>query len=137
MIVCGALLKANTVRLVVLDGDRASHSRLAEKVNKLELPKNPCQQDVATFLKEIKGHLQSLSVEKLVMNRRGTTGKMAGGAGTFIMEGLLLSLDICEVDLIHSATLAATGRREAELKTCQPKTADLAKAYDLAFESLL
>lgn len=134
MIVAGALLKANLVRLVILDGTRANHVRLAEKVNKFELPKNPSQEDVRAFVDEVKRHLKEQGVEKVILNRRGTTGKMAGGAGTFILEGVFLSMADFEVELVHSATLAATGRKEAELKTCQPKTADLAKAYDLAFE---
>lgn len=134
MIVAGALLKANLVRLVILDGTRANHLRLAEKVNKFELPKNPNQSDVQTFVADVTKHLQDQGVEKVVLNRRGTTGKMAGGAGTFILEGVFLSMSDFEVELVHSATLAATGRKEAELKACQPKTADLAKAYDLAFE---
>ena len=136
MIVAGALLKANLVRLVILDGSKENHVRLAEKVNKFELPKNPSQADVQLFIEELSKYLKSLSVEKIVLNRRGTTGKMAGGAGTFIMEGIFLSLIDFEVELVHSATLAATGRKEAERKSCQPKTADLAKAYDLAFEVL-
>ncbi|QQX79450.1 DUF3010 family protein [Shewanella sp. KX20019] len=136
MIVAGLFLKANEVRVVTLTGDRASHSLIAPKVTKFSLHKNPTQADVVAFIAKVSNHLSDFSVEKLVLNRRATTGQGAGGAGTFLMEGAILASCSCEIEFIHPATLRASDKKHSELKNCRPKTVDLAKAYDLAFECL-
>ncbi|ACJ27668.1 Conserved hypothetical protein [Shewanella piezotolerans WP3] len=136
MIIAGLFLKANEVRVVTLAGERASHSLVAPKVTKFSLPKNPAQADVAVFIEQVNTHIGSNSIDKVVLNRRATTGQGAGGAGTFLMEGAMLARCNVEIDFIHPATLRASDKKHAELKSCRPKTVDLGKAYDLAFECL-
>ena len=136
MIIAGLLLKANEVRIVILAGERASHSLVAPKVTKFSLLKNPTQTDVVTFIEQVNTHIASNGVNKVVLNRRATTGQGAGGAGTFLMEGAMLASCSVEIDFIHPATLRASDKKHSELKSCRPKTVDLGKAYDLAFECL-
>ncbi|MEZ9198267.1 DUF3010 family protein [Shewanella sp. 10N.286.54.B9] len=136
MIIAGLLLKANEVRIVILAGERASHSLVAPKVTKFSLLKNPTQTDVVTFIEQVNTHIASNGVNKIVLNRRSTTGQGAGGAGTFLMEGAMLASCSVEIDFIHPATLRASDKKHSELKSCRPKTVDLGKAYDLAFECL-
>ncbi|MCL1124290.1 DUF3010 family protein [Shewanella surugensis] len=137
MIVAGLLLKSNDIRMVALSGSRERHELIAPKVNKLSLLKNPTQADVAQLVKDVQIYCQAHGVDKIVINRRATTGQGAGGAGTFLIEGILLAVANVEVVFIHPATLRATDKRENERKALQPKTQDLAKAYDLAYEGLL
>jgi hypothetical protein len=136
VIVAGVFLKANQARIITLSGSRASHDLLADKFNKLDLPKNPTQDDVEVFVQAIKAHCTSNSIDKVVINRRATSGQGAGGAGTFILEGVLLAISQSPVEFAHSATIRATDRRESGAKTERPSTVDLGKAYDLAFEGL-
>lgn len=136
MVVAGLLLKANDIRMVTLSGTREQHELSASKVNKLSLPKHPTQEDVSQFVADFTAYCQDCNVQKVNINRRATTGQGAGGAGTFLIEGILLAVVQCEVAFIHPATLRATDKREKEHKGCQPKTQDLAKAYDLAYEGL-
>ncbi|MGL1931937.1 MAG: DUF3010 family protein [Desulfotalea sp.] len=136
MVISGILLKANEARIVTLTGSRKTHSLLAPKFNKLLLPKNPLQEDVAVFVQAFKAYCIDNSVDGIVINRRVTRGQAAGGAGTFLIEGVLLSISSVPIEFIHSATIRATEKRENELKTKKPQTVDLAKAYDLAFEGL-
>ncbi|WP_298772543.1 DUF3010 family protein [uncultured Shewanella sp.] len=136
MVVAGLLLKANDIRMVTLSGTREQHELSTIKENKLSLPKHPSQKDVAKFVADIKAYCQECNVQKVMMNRRATTGQGAGGAGTFLIEGVLLAVMQCEVAFIHPATLRATDKREKDRKALQPKTQDLAKAYDLAYEGL-
>ncbi|MEZ9822773.1 DUF3010 family protein [Shewanella sp. 10N.286.45.A1] len=136
MIIAGLFLKANEVRIVILAGERASHNLVAPKVTKFSLLKNPTQTDVVTFIEQVNTHIASNGVNKVVLNRRATTGQGAGGAGTFLMEGAMLASCSVEIDFIHPATLRASDKKHSELKSCRPKTVDLGKAYDLAFECL-
>jgi len=136
MAIAGMLLKANEVRIVALAGNKANHSLIAQKFNKLALNKNPNQDDVKVFIQAFKTYCSDNGIEKIIINRRSSSGKMAGGAGTFLIEGVILAISSTIVEFVHSATIRATDKREASLKTEKPGTVDLDKAYDLAFEGL-
>jgi hypothetical protein len=136
MVVAGVFLKANMARISTLTGNRKSHSVAAIKFNKLELIKNPSQDDVETFILAFQAFCSDHAVDKVVINRRATAGQGAGGAGTFLLEGILLTGSPVPIIFIHSATIAATERRESNLKIHRPPTADLGKAYDLAYDGL-
>jgi len=136
MLVAGMFLKANEVRIVTLNGTRTAHELLAPKTNKFTLIKNPSQEEVVAFGEQIKAFCIEHSIDKLVLNRRASKGQGAGGAGTFLMEGVILALSPSCVELVHPATVRATDKRTSEFKALKPKTVDLGKAYDLAFELL-
>ncbi|KAA1012628.1 DUF3010 family protein [Paraburkholderia panacisoli] len=136
MVVAGVFLKANVARFVTLTGSRESHSTVGSRFNKLELTKNPTQDDVEVFVQAVKAFCAEHSIDKLVLNRRATSGQGAGGAGTFVIEGILLATSPAPLVFAHNATVAATERKESALKMHRPTTADLGKAYDLAFEGL-
>ncbi|WP_271197573.1 DUF3010 family protein [Pseudomonas turukhanskensis] len=135
--VAGLLLKANEARIVTLSGTRASHSLVAEKLNKLAVAKNPTREDVAAFVQALQAFCAANKIEKLVLNRRATAGQGAGGAGTFLLEGVLLACSPVPVDFAHPATMKATDRKAGDSKAQKPTTIDLGKAYDLAYEGLL
>lgn len=134
--VSGIFLKANEVRLVTLKGSRTEHQVIAPKVNKFSLVKNPSQTETREFVTQLQAYISEHNIAKLVLNRRATTGQGAGGAGTFLMEGAILASVEVEVEFVHPATMRATDKRCSELKQVKPKTVDLGKAYDLAFECL-
>jgi hypothetical protein len=136
MVVSGVLLKANLARISTLTGSRNSHSVVAYKFNKLELVKNPSKDDVEAFVLAFKAFCSDHAVDKVVINRRATTGQGAGGAGTFLIEGILLATAPAAIIFIHPATIAATTRKQAHLKILRPNTVDLGIAYDLSFEGL-
>jgi hypothetical protein len=130
------MLKGNVGRLIALSGRQTDHAVVQSRVNKLELPKNPSKDDVDTFVQAFKSFCAVNSVDLVAINRRATSGQGAGGAGTFIAEGILLAASPCPVEFFHSATIKASDRRKAALKTFRPETVDLGNAYDLAFERL-
>lgn len=105
-------------------------------MNKLELPKNPTKDDVDTFVQAFKSFCAVNAVDLVAINRRATSGQGAGGAGTFIAEGVLLASSPCPVEFFHPATIKATDRQKGALKTSRPETADLGLAYDLGFERM-
>lgn len=136
MVVAGVFLKSNVARIVTLSGTRQGHSMVAKKFNKLELPKNPTQDDVNVFSQAFKAFCSDNAIDKVVINKRATSGQGAGGPASFRTEGVILAISPVPVRLVHPATVTATHRKEAELKTCRPDTADLGKAYDFSFEGL-
>lgn len=136
MVVSGIYLKANEARIVTLTGSKDNHSLVAERFNKLTLPKNPSQDDVEVFAQAFKAYCADNSIDKVVINRRSTSGQGAGGAGTFLIEGLLLAISSAQIEFAHPATIRATDKRDGDKKTKKPDTIDLGKAYDFGFEGL-
>lgn len=136
MVISGILLKANEARIVTLTGSKDKHILIAPKINKFLLPKNPTQDDVSIFSQAFKAYCTDNSIDKLVINRRATSGQGAGGAGTFLIEGVLLAVSPAPIEFVHPATVRATDKRGLYKKTQKPQTVDLGKAYDLGFEGL-
>lgn len=136
MVVAGMFLKGYEARIVTLTGTRSAHSSVAPKFHKLKLEKNPTQDTVEVFTQAFKAFCSDNSVDKVIINRRAVAGQGAGGAGTFLLEGILLAISPATIEFVHSATIRASDRREIENKSQKPTTVDLGKAYDLAFEGL-
>lgn len=136
MVISGIFLKANEARIVTLTGNRDAHELVAPKINKLSLPKNPTQDDVDIFSQAFKAYCADNSIDKVIVNRRATSGKGAGGAGTFLIEGILLAISPAPIEFVYPATVRATDKRESEKKARKPSTSDLGKAYDFAYEGL-
>jgi hypothetical protein len=137
MAVTGIFLKGNVANIVTLDGTRKEHTFLDESFSKLELGKNPSQKDVAVLIKQLTAHIEKHKVKTLILNRRITAGQMAGAAGTFIWEGILLATCPIPLKFVHAATLRATEKKSGELKKQFEESEVLkAKAYEFAFEGL-
>jgi hypothetical protein len=136
LVVSGIFLKANEIRVVTIKGSRDSHQLVSPKLNKFSLPKNPTQDDVEIFTQAFKAYCANSGVDKILINRRTTTGQGAGGSGTFLLEGVLLAISPVPIEFIHPATVRATNKREMDKKAIKPTTVDLGKAYDFGYEGL-
>lgn len=136
MVVSGVFLSSNEARFVTLSGSRVNHSLVAPKFNKLALPKNPSQGDVEVFSQAFKAYCSDNGVDRVIVNRRVTNGQRAGGAGTFLIEGVLLAISPAPIEFVYPATVKATDKREGGNKSLKPSTVDLGKAYDFGYEGL-
>ncbi|MBN2718572.1 MAG: DUF3010 family protein [Deltaproteobacteria bacterium] len=137
MAVTGIFLKGNAANIVTLEGTQKDHSFVNESFDRLEMVKNPTPKDVAGLLKTLGEHVKNYKVDKIILNRRITAGQMAGAAGTFIWEGVLLASSPAPIEFIHAATLRATEKKSGDLKKKFDESDVLkAKAYDFAFEGL-
>ncbi len=137
MAATGIFLKGNFAHIVTLDGTRKSHSFVDPDFKNMELGKNPTQKDVAGYLETLKGYIEKNNVTEIVLNRRVTAGQMAGAAGTFLWEGILLTACPVPLKFVHVATIRATDKKVGEQKTLKPEEdVLLGKAYDFAFEGL-
>jgi hypothetical protein len=136
MVSAGLFLTGDTIRIVTLAGIREQHTQIAMKVNKLELGADPDQESVEAFCHTFWAFCSDNAIDMVVINRRATSGRGAGGGATFRTEGILLTTCPCPIKFVHPATIRATDRKHSGLKSARPPTKDLAKAYDLAFEGL-
>ncbi|HMO52804.1 MAG TPA: DUF3010 family protein [Kiritimatiellia bacterium] len=137
MIVGGILLKANGARIVTLSGTRSAHTRLLDSFHKLELPSKPTQDNVAAFVQTLQAYCADNNIDILCLNQR-TEGKgtHAGGSASFRNEGIILATSPVPVQMIHQATIGAALRKHGVDNAIRPDTADLGKAYDIAFTGL-
>ena len=130
-------LKGNLAHIVTLDGTRKSHSFVDPDLRNMEMGKNPTKEDVAGHLATLKTHIEKNGITEIVLNRRVTAGQMAGAAGTFLWEGILLTACPVPLKFVHVATIRATDKKVGDLKSLKPEEdVLLGKAYDFAFEGL-
>jgi hypothetical protein len=133
----GIFLKGNFAHIITLDGTKKEHNLIDKKFDKLELVKNPTQKDVEKIKNTLFKYIEKNSISRITLNRRITAGQMAGAAGTFLWEGILLASSPVPLVFVHAATLRATAKKSGELKKSFPEDKILpAKAYDFAFEGL-
>jgi len=137
MAIAGFFLKGNFVHIVTLEGTPEKHSFADPEFSKIELGKNPTQEDVAALKDTVMNYIGRNNISQIVLNRRVTAGQMAGAAGTFLWEGILLTMSPVPLKFVHAATIRATDKKRGDLKTLKPEDdVPLAKAYDFAFEGL-
>lgn len=137
MAVAGIFLKGNFAHIVTLEGTRSSHTFVDEDFNKVELEKNPTQKSVSALSDTINKYIEKNKITEIIINRRVTAGQMAGAAGSFLWEGILLTMSPVPLRFVHTATVRATEKKNGDLKTLKPEEdIPLGKAYDFAFEGL-
>ncbi len=140
MAVTGMFLKGNFAHIVTLAGTQAKHDLVDRDFKNMELGKNPTQEDVAAIRENISKYIEKNSITQIVLNRRVTAGQMAGAAGTFLWEGILLVVSPVPLKFIHAATIRATNKKKGALKTLKSQNPEenvqFDKAYDFAFEGL-
>lgn len=137
MAVAGVFLKGNVAHFITLEGTQSEHAFVDEGFKNLELQKNPSQKDVASLSKTLNAYIEKNNISEMVLNRRVTAGQMAGAAGTFLWEGILLALSPVPLKFVHVATIRATDKKVGEQKKLKPEEdVLLGKAYDFAFEGL-
>ena len=140
MAVTGMFLKGNFAHVVTLTGTQTKHDLIDRDFKNMELGKNPTQEDVAAIRENITKYIEKNSITQIVLNRRVTAGQMAGAAGTFLWEGILLVVSPVPLKFVHAATIRATNKKKGGLKTLKSRNPEenvpFDKAYDFAFEGL-
>lgn len=105
MIVFGVELKASDANVVVVEKD-SEGKYLGKEYKKIPLISTK-QEDVKSFRDLFAALIDQYSPSKLVINTRQQKGEYAAGAVTFVMEGVLLTLDQVSVISIAGATVRA------------------------------
>lgn len=105
MIVFGVELKASTANVVVVETDSECEC-IGKEYKKIPL-NSTNQEDARSFRDLFVALINQYSPSKIVINTRQQKGEYAAGAVTFVMEGILLTLDQVAIVSIAGATVRA------------------------------
>lgn len=105
MIVFGVELKASEARVVIAEKD--TNGLCIGKEYKKILLNSTNQEDAQSFRDLFVVLIEQYSPSKIVMNSRQQKGEYAAGAVTFVMEGILLTLNQVNVISVAGATVRA------------------------------
>lgn len=130
VIVFGIELKGSDAILVVVEKGNNDQC-IGKEFKKIRL-NSTNQDDVQSFRDLFVALIEQYSPSKIVINTRQQKGEYAGGAVTFVMEGILLTLNQTNVTSVASPTLKAKLKANSIQNnfTGYPKYAE--KAYQLA-----
>ena len=132
---CGIELSASEARIVLLDGAKASYALIDVKPRKLLIIDDESQAEVQAFRDALYAFLRETGVERVVIKKRGKSGKYAGGAVGFKLEGIAQLYAECPVVLCAPQTIAAALRRHpTELPEALPKFQRV--AFETAYSAL-
>jgi hypothetical protein len=134
--VSGFVITASEVRIVTLEGIRAAHTRIADKLHKLPIADGSSAESIKAVVAALNAHIRDVEVQRIGLISYSERGTFSASGAVYRIEGALMFVAEAEVRFVHKATLKATDRRHGELKTQRPETKALGEAYDLAFECL-
>lgn len=129
MIVFGIELKASEAVIVIVKYENSLFT--VEKYEKVPL-NSISQSDAQNFRDIFLSLIYEYSPIKLVINSRLKKGNYSGGAMTFIMEGILLTIESVKIVSISSQTLSAQIKSGKIQKGCIKSPKYTNKAYQLA-----
>lgn len=134
MIVFGIELKASEAVIVIVEYENSLFT--VEKYQKVPL-NSINQSDARSFRDIFLSLIDEYSPIKLFINARPKKGGYAGGAMTFIMEGILLTIESVEIVSIFSQTLSAQIKSGKIQEGCTQSPKYTNKAYQLALSGAL
>lgn len=104
MVVFGIELKASDAIVVVVE--KTDGQCIGKEYKKIKL-NSTNQEDAQSFRDLFVALIEQYSPSKIVMNLRQQKGDYAAGAVTFVMEGILLTLNQTKVISVAGATIRA------------------------------
>lgn len=105
MVVLGIELKASDAIVVVIEKSNDGQC-IGKEYKKISL-NSTNQEDAQSFRDLFVALIEQYSPSKIVMNSRQQKGDYAAGAVTFVMEGILLTLNQVNVTSVAGATVRA------------------------------
>ena len=114
MKVCGVELSSKNASLVVLEGDFDDFNVINSSQPKLSIANDESDEDVKHFMAELKAFHEQHSIQAYVIRARKKTGRFAGGAVSFKLEGLFQLLD-CPSQLLSAKDFNAIAKRHGNL----------------------
>lgn len=134
VIVFGIELKASEAVIVIVEYENSLFT--VKKYQKVPL-NSINQSDARSFRDIFLSLIDEYSPIKLFINSRPKKGDYAGGAMTFIMEGILLTIESVEIVSIFSQTLSAQIKSGKIQAGCTQSPLYTNKAYQLALSGAL
>lgn len=129
MIVFGVELKGSVAIIVIVECEESLCT--VKKYQKIPL-NSMTQPDARSFLDIFISLINEYSPISLFINSRPKKGGYAGGAMTFVMEGILLTIESVKIVSIPSQTLSAKIKSGKIQEKCNQSPQYTDKAYQLA-----
>ena len=114
MKVCGVELSSKSASLVLLDGEFENFKVVNISEPKISISNDESDSDVKAFMAKIEAFHEKESIDCYVIRMRKKTGRFAGGAVSFKLEGLFQLLP-CPTVLLTAKEFNATAKRHAGL----------------------
>lgn len=111
MRIFGIEIKANEAIFALIDSDGNEIAFIPSGTRKLSLSDDESQEAVKLFFETIGAFFRNNGVELVAIKKRNKKGEYAGGPITFKIEGLIQMIQVCDVCLISSQTIAASNRK--------------------------
>lgn len=135
MIICGMEMSASEVRLVILDGTRASFSHVSVNPRKLVVADDANSEEVKAFRDSLYAFLRENGVQEVAIKKRNKRGDYAGGTVGFKLEGIAQLYSECPVVLTSPQSIAAAKKNHA-LAVSQSLRKYQEPAFETAFAAL-
>lgn len=106
MTICGAEISGSKIVLVGVEvNDAGVYLTKNEACVRIDLGDSSNQNDVRGFLQSIKAFIENQHVNKIIVRGRAGKGKYAGGAAGFKIEGIIQTIEKCEVIIVDPKTI--------------------------------
>jgi len=127
---CGIEVSGGEVKLVLLDGTKASFTHINVEPRKIKLTDDENPVEVKAFRDSIFAFFRENQVECVAIKKRGKKGDFSGGPVGFKLEGIIQLYEDCPITLFAPQTIAATQKNHSP-----SKPASLTKYQHNAFET--
>jgi hypothetical protein len=110
-IICGIELKSSEAIIAIVQSDNGVVEHVDIDPKRMTLGDDECVADVQSFFDTFRNFLRNNQIDLIVIKKRTKRGRMAGGAVTFKLEGLIQLNGTVPVELIPGQSIAAAQRR--------------------------
>ncbi|MBC8318321.1 MAG: DUF3010 family protein [Desulfobulbaceae bacterium] len=135
MTICGVEMSGSEVKLVLLQGTKASFNHIDIEPRKIKLIDDENPNAVKTFRDSIFAFFKENQVALVVIKKRGKKGQFSGGPIGFKLEGIIQLYEECPVTLLAPQTISAAQKKHSPEKPENLKIYQY-PAFETAFSTL-
>lgn len=110
-VVCGIELKSSEAIFAIVESDGDEIEYVVTEPKRMKVADDEAVGDVQSFYDAFRNFLRDNHIDQIVIKKRAKRGKLAGGAVTFKLEGLVQLNGIVPVNFISGQGMAAAQRR--------------------------
>ena len=110
--VCGIELKSSEAFLVLVESSKGIDTLVDTKPNKIIIGDDEDNSEVKSFFYRIVEFISNNHIDVIVLKKRATKGKMAGGSVSFKLESLIQINGIVDTMFVSGQAIAAAHKKE-------------------------
>ncbi len=110
--VCGIELKSSEAILTIVDDVGGDPEYLDIKSTKIKISDDESSAEVQAFFDVFVNFIRNNKIDVIVLKKRAKRGRMAGGAVSFKLEGLIQLNGVADVVFVSGQGIAAANKKE-------------------------